>query len=58
MVNWKVTTPLEEIFEEAVKGAASCWEHPELAGEYDQEKADKIVRSLLKAVNKKCLRIR
>jgi hypothetical protein len=58
MVNWKVTTPLEEIFEEAVKGGAGCWEHPENAGKFDHEKADKIVRALMKAVNRKCLKIR
>lgn len=57
MVNWKVETPLREIFEEAVKGAASCWEHPERAGEYDEEKAQKIVNALMKAVNRKCIRI-
>jgi hypothetical protein len=57
MVNWKVDTPLDQIFNEALKGAAGCFEHPERAGKFDQEKADKIVRALMKAVNRKCLKI-
>jgi hypothetical protein len=57
MVNWKVETPLRDIIEEAVKGAAGCWEHPELAGKFDDEKAQHIVNALMKAINRKCIRI-
>ena len=47
MFDWTFETPTEQLIAEAVGAASMCWEHPDKAGIFQEQKAKEIVKEVM-----------
>lgn len=57
MFDWTVETPISQVIGEAIGAGSMCWEHPENAGVFQVDQANKIVDEVLEIIRIKSMRI-
>jgi hypothetical protein len=50
---WKIDTPLEEVIGNAIGAGSMCWQYPEKAGVFNDERASQIIDEVVENIRKK-----